>query len=256
MLRHYLDGSPFPTPDGLTPFFVEAGAAPTAGNAAYPPGSIVRFGTTYYLQTGTLAAPVWTSLATLITPTVLALLSTGLLKNTAGVLSTAFPGVDYTKGPGKLFSTVRNVAAGQTLSIPVVDGENNGYVRATGRLISDGTDRVITPKINGSGSNVTYQEAFGSNVGAGADRGGVGSTGVYGAFFHLLAFTAKTGNALKRFGFLWVVSASATLANVMYSGAFHFKDTTTTITSIDLDCGNATGLAANSEALVEEGIVS
>jgi hypothetical protein len=59
MLRHYLDGSPFPTPDGITPFFLESGAAPTAANAPYPPGSVLRNGTTYYLQVGTLAAPVW-----------------------------------------------------------------------------------------------------------------------------------------------------------------------------------------------------
>jgi hypothetical protein len=186
----------------------------------------------------------------------LSALATGLVLNTAGVPSKATEGVHFSKGPWKLFSTVRNVAAAQSLSIPVVDGEGNGIVRATGRLLSDGTDRVISPKINGSATNMLYQEAFGSNIGAGADRGGVGSTGVYGCVFCLTMMTAKTANALKRTGFLWVCSLSATLANVFYSGAFHFKDSTTTITTIDLDCGNATGLAANSEALVEEGIQS
>jgi hypothetical protein len=66
MLKRYLDDGPPGSPDGVTPVFVEVGAAPTAGNAPYPPGSIVRFGTTYYLQRGTLAAPVWSALSTVL----------------------------------------------------------------------------------------------------------------------------------------------------------------------------------------------
>jgi hypothetical protein len=69
MLKRFLDDGPPGTPDGVTPFFVEVGAAPTAGNAPYPPGSIARFGTTYYLQRGTLSAPVWSVLATVLAGT-------------------------------------------------------------------------------------------------------------------------------------------------------------------------------------------
>lgn len=46
-------------PDGVQPTFEEVGVAPTAANCVRPPGSIVRFGTAYYWQVGTLAAPIW-----------------------------------------------------------------------------------------------------------------------------------------------------------------------------------------------------
>jgi hypothetical protein len=45
-------------PDGVTPTFEEIGAAPTAAWVR-PPGSIVRFGTTYYWQAGSLTEPDW-----------------------------------------------------------------------------------------------------------------------------------------------------------------------------------------------------
>jgi hypothetical protein len=47
-----------PPLDGKTPVFEEVGAVP---GAAYirPPGSIAKFGSDYYWQAGTLAAPVW-----------------------------------------------------------------------------------------------------------------------------------------------------------------------------------------------------
>jgi len=60
MLRKFLDGGPPGMPDGSTPFFLEVGAVPTAANAPYPSGSIARFGSTYYWQSGGPdAAAVW-----------------------------------------------------------------------------------------------------------------------------------------------------------------------------------------------------
>jgi hypothetical protein len=187
-----------------------------------------------------------------------ALAGSGIAKVVAGVPALASAGVDFGKGPWKTFSTVRNGSAAQTLSIPVVDGENNGIVIASGRLISDGTDRNITPKINGSSVNVKFQDVFGQNVTAFARRDTqVFSTGTYGAAFWLLMHTAKTANALKRFGLIVAVSGTTTpTADSTYCSGFFFVDSATTITTIDLDCGSATGLAANSEALVIEGIVS
>lgn len=62
------------TPDGVTPLFVEVGAAPTAANAAaYPPGSIARFGTAYYINIGSLTAPSWVQISTLVSQTDVAL---------------------------------------------------------------------------------------------------------------------------------------------------------------------------------------
>lgn len=185
-------------------------------------------------------------------------LATGLLKNATGtgVQSIAAAGVDFAKGPWKVFSTVRNVGAAQTLSIPVVDGEGNGLIRATGILLSDGTDRSITPKINGSATNVKQQEVWGSNSSVAALRDtSIGSTGTYGAFFDLVMHTSTKSGTLKRFGSLKVATASTTLAVTIYVAEIHFVDAATTITSIDIDCGNPTGLAANTYALVEEGIV-
>lgn len=181
---------------------------------------------------------------------------TGVVMVTAGVASVASPGIDYSKGPWKLFSTVRNLAAAQTLSIPVVSGESNGIVRATGFLLSDGTLRDLTVKINGSATNVTFACLFGQASSVSANRIAAGEVDTYGCFFDLVMLTAHGSNSLKRSGMLRVASATTTLDNYTVLAGFHFKDSATAITSIDIDCGNATGLAANSYALVEEGIVS
>ena len=188
-------------------------------------------------------------------------LTTGLVLNTVsgsvGTPSRASEGIDYSKGPWKAFSTVRNVAPAQTLSIPVVAGNANGIIRASGRLISDGTDRNVTVKINGSATDVSMQYNVASNTTVSGARVCVCSTGLYGAFFDLVMFAAKTANGLKRFGLIRVcVANSATIVTEIYNSAFHYNDVATAITSIDLDCGHATGFAANTEALVEEGIVS
>jgi hypothetical protein len=46
--------------DGRTPTFIEVGAAPTAGaGLALPPGSIAKFGTSYYWKTSNAAATSW-----------------------------------------------------------------------------------------------------------------------------------------------------------------------------------------------------
>lgn len=186
-------------------------------------------------------------------------LSPGILKHAvaAGVSApaTASAGVDYAKGPWKLFSTVRNVAAAQTLSIPVVDGENNGIIRAVGRLLSDGTDRNVTVKINGSATNVVM-ECVGTSTGASAVAFStiVGDTGTGHMFFELVMVTCKK-TGLFRTGFIktaTVTSAGAIFG--VYVGTVTFKDKTTAITTIDLDCANATGLALDTEGQVEEGI--
>lgn len=180
---------------------------------------------------------------------------TGVLNSAAGVLSALSAGVGFAKGPWKTFSTVRNGSAAQTLSIPVVDGENNGIVRAFGRLRSDGTDRAISAKINGSATNMTQQLVRGYSTTADAIATHCARTGTGGGTFYLVMRTAKTSNALTRAGLIVCHSRGANGATDTVSlGAFFFNDTTTTITSIDLDCANATGLAANTEAVVEEGI--
>jgi hypothetical protein len=186
----------------------------------------------------------------------LSALATGIILNTAGVPSKATEAVHFAKGPWKLFSTVRSVLAAQTISVPVVDGDNNGIVRARGFIVSDGTDRTLTLKINGSATNVTMQALSVQNLTVTSSRAFIGSQGVYGAFFELQMLTAKTAAGLKRSGFVRIITASATLADTEYFSAFHFKDAATAITSIDLDCGNATGMAVNSYVIVEEGIVS
>jgi hypothetical protein len=188
-------------------------------------------------------------------------LATGLLKSTTatGVQSIAVPGVDYAKAAIKQFSTVRNgteasPTAAQTLSIPVADGENNAFIRAYARLKSDGTDRNITLKINGSATNVTFEG--GSAVGgtASASASIVGTTGTSVCHVTIEMVTKKGAGSLKRCGNIKVVSCTPGGAEVRTTqGGFHFNDSTNTITSIDLDCGNATGLAA-AEAYVEEGI--
>jgi hypothetical protein len=194
------------------------------------------------------------TIATANTDYMAALAGSGIAKVVAGAPALASAGVDFAKGPWKLFSTVRNGAPAQTLSIPVTDGENNGLIRATGILLSDGTDRSLTIKINGSGTNVSTQEVYGNNTVTVADRTSAGVTGTYGAAFDLTFLTAKTANGLRRYGFMRVAPFSATLIQQIYIVGIGFKDTTTTITSIDIDCGNATGLAANTFANVEEGI--
>lgn len=192
----------------------------------------------------------------------LAALATGLLKNTTatGALSIALAGIDFSKGPTKLFSTVRLLAAAQTLSIPVVGGEANGRVRATGRLfVAAGSTVTLTVKINGSATNVAMQSLEGtvSTAGAGAGRVAILQNNPGIAQFDLLMHTAKTANALKRLGRIIVASNNGVTGNVTIGIAeFLFNDAATTITTIDLDSGVASGLAANSEALVEEDIVS
>lgn len=47
-----------PVVDGRTPTFIETGAAPSS-SLVLPPFSVARYGTTYYAQLGTLAAPSW-----------------------------------------------------------------------------------------------------------------------------------------------------------------------------------------------------
>lgn len=51
-----------PPLDGKTPIFEEVGAIPDS-TYLRPPATVVRFGTDYYWQVGTLAAPVWLRLA-------------------------------------------------------------------------------------------------------------------------------------------------------------------------------------------------
>jgi hypothetical protein len=193
--------------------------------------------------------------ATANTDYMAALAGSGIAKVTAGVPGLASAGVDFSKGPWKLTSTVRNGGAAQTISIPVTDGENNGIVRATGRIISDGTDRSLTLKFNGAATNVTMQYLTAQGAAMAAARTAVGSQGVYGCQFEIIAFTSSRGGTLKRFALVRIQNASATLADSLYTSAAHFKDIATTITTLDIDCGNATGMAA-AEAQVEEGIVS
>lgn len=148
--------------------------------------------------------------------------------------------------------TVRLLAAGQKLTIPVADGDGNGLVRAWGRGISDGTDRNFIVQINGSATNVTMQRIFVSAAVVAGDVDKVGNTGTYGNEFDLVMHTSKNG-ALRRSGLIRVASIKATDGTiVLFTAAFHFRDSTTTITSIDLDCGFATGLAAGSEVQFEE----
>jgi hypothetical protein len=259
VLKRFLDDGPPGVPDGVTPFFVEAGAAPTAGNAPYPPGSIIRFGTTYYLQTGTLAAPVWTSLATLITPAVLALLTTGLLKNTAGVLSAAVAGVDYSKGPWKLFPTTRLAAANQVMSHAVADAEANGLWRATGRLLNNTAGNLTcTVKINGSATNVKNVDMSGSQSGGSAastnNRCGFIRATTGTAFYTLAMHTAKLAGGFRRVGILTMADFDGATNREIIVGNFCFDDTATVITSIDIDGGVANAFAIGSEALIEEGL--
>jgi hypothetical protein len=178
---------------------------------------------------------------------------TGLVLDTAGVGTIALPGVDYSKGPWKLFSTVRLAAAAQTLSIPVVDGEGNGIIRATGRIISDGTARNVSLKINGSATGVTGVQLFGNGSAASSAFSLVQDGTVFCAF-ELTMLTAKRAAGLRRF---ISINAAAESANPMvWRAAAVYFDNTTIITSIDLDCGFATGFAIGTEVLVEEGIVS
>lgn len=86
------------TPDGVRPLFTEVGAAPTPTNCVLPPGSIVRFGTTYYLQRGTLTVPAWSVISTLVAQDLSAL--TGIAKLTAGVFSAATADTDYSRPIG------------------------------------------------------------------------------------------------------------------------------------------------------------
>lgn len=210
------------------------------------------------LGTGLLKSTTGTGALSIATPNtdfMAALAGSGIAKVVAGVPALASAGVDYSKGPWKLFSTVRNGAPAQTLSIPVTDGDNNGIVRASGVLVSDGTDRALTVKVNGSATNVQMQEVYGNSTVPASDRTSVGVTGPYGAMFDLVFITAKTAGALRRFGIMRVAAYSASLIQQVYLAGIGFKDTTTTITSIDIDCGNATGLAANTFGMVEEGII-
>lgn len=182
---------------------------------------------------------------------------TGIVAVTGGVGRVASPGVDYAKGPWKLFSTVRLAAAAQTLSIPVVDGENNGIIRATGRLISDGTDRVVTIKVNGSATNVALETLAGAGATASAAAGSVPSSRKSVYQFQLIMFTSSRSGTVKRAG-IWHSLASDPAGPTVTSGAsgLAYNDSTTVITSIDIDCGAAAGLAIGTEVIVEEGIVS
>lgn len=139
------------------------------------------------------------------------------------------------------------------LSIPVADGENNGFVRAVGRLLSDGVDRNLTVKINGSATGVTMDVVGTANgTSAVAFTAIVGDTGTGMAVFELTMMTAKTGANLKRHGLLRVgVQTSAGARFGTYVASFAYSGAAV-ITSIELDCGNATGLIAGSEAFVEE----
>lgn len=228
---------------GQTPFGVEIGQGSGGGGVDL---SALKF----ILQTANALTPNAQALSAL---------ATGLLKvtNGMGVLSSPSAGVDFALAPLKTFSTTRLAAAAQTLSIPVVDGENNGLIIATGRLISDGTARDCKIKINGSSTNVFQQYLVAQNAVVGAARTAlVMSTGVSHCIFFMVFNTAKTADALKRAGvFISLSCAAAQVDQVIFAGV-DFSDTTNTITTIDIDCGFATGLAAKSYVLTMEGIIS
>jgi hypothetical protein len=115
--------------------------------------------------------------------------------------------------------------------------------------------RVVTLKINGSATNVTQQAINAQgNAAASGITARVGAQTTL-AYFVLSLHTAKLGG-IRRAGVLtWLQCASGGGGAIsQYSSGFHFDDTTTTITTVDLDCGNATGMAAGSEAIVMEGL--
>lgn len=58
MRTRFLGAGVNPPLDGVTPVFEMVGAAPTSA-LLRPPGSIVRFGTDYYWNAGTLLLPAW-----------------------------------------------------------------------------------------------------------------------------------------------------------------------------------------------------
>ena len=156
-------------------------------------------------------------------------------------------------------TTVRLASANQVFSIPVANGESQGRIRATGRLIvASAAGPSVAVKINGSATNVVMQECDSTNaaVGAGGARVAVlQNTGAV-AVFTLIMHTAKTANGLKRLGQIWISANNGTNTSLTtWVGQFTFNDATTTITTIDLDSGQASGWAANSEAIVEEDAV-
>ncbi len=189
-------------------------------------------------------------------------LATGLVKNTTatGALSIGSPGVDYSAGPTKLKTTTRLAAASQTLSLPVVDGENNGKIVATGRLLNNTAGNLTcTVKINGSATNVVNVDMSGSQSGGNAaatnSRCGFvrATSGV--AFFTLSMHVAKTGSGFKRVGTLAMADFDGASNREIIFGLFGFNDTTTPITSIDIDGGVANAFAIGTEVMTEEGIV-
>jgi hypothetical protein len=155
-------------PDGVHPVFVEVGAVPTAGNAPYPPGSIARFGTTYYLQRGTLAAPVWSALSSVVAQDLSAL--TGLAKLTAGVFSAGAAGVDYAVPDG-----VRGLYLPIGLALATLSNDANLSVFFDDFLLAASTSSPAPWLFGNGGSGAIATNAVGT-LGGGWWRLNTGAT--------------------------------------------------------------------------------
>lgn len=147
-------------------------------------------------------------------------------------------------------------AANQVFSLTVIDGENNGLVVAYGRLLVNAASAVtVLVKINGASTNVHLQEIDGTGASAGAAAGRVAALQNSGAFadFELSMYTAKTVSSLKRAGQIRIMSENGAGGNVqIFCAGFTFTDSSTTITTIDLDSQQASGWNAGTKATVFE----
>lgn len=142
-------------------------------------------------------------------------------------------------------------ANGQAITIPVTSGNGAGLIRCAGLLLCPATQLALKVLVNGLATNVTHQNVNGRAGAAAADAAQIGIEDLYGAFIEFSFLTSVRGAALRRGGNFQVASVS-TSATGAYKGGVIYNDTTTLITSLAIDCGNATGLLQNSYLYYEE----
>jgi hypothetical protein len=218
MMRPYVSRAIGGTyPDGITPGFEEGGAVPTVATVR-PPGSIIRVGTVYYWQMGTLAAPVWAVVG------------------------------------GAVGGRVTLSGTATKMSVPVADGEGHGRIHIAGRLVGDGaTPRAVTIRINDSAVNVDMDYLLNYNAVSSVATGLLAQVTDQGLFVDIQMDTAHGSAGLRRMGLF--SGSEIRVGNPVLLGwhsVFRFNDTTTAITSIDVYVDTANTLVAGSYLVYEE----
>lgn len=162
----------------------------------------------------------------------------------------------YTDIPPSVGSTTsRKVtlgAANQVFSIPILIPESIVRIDFAHLVNNTAGNLTVTWKVNGSATNVSLQDMSGVGAAVAATAGRCGfcrasqTMGVFGAFK-----AAKLAGERRLGSFTFPGNDGGGNTDVLV-GTVVFKDTTTVITTLDIDAGVATGWTAGSYAWVTE----